>query len=242
MWLFWSMAFGDGGHIFDENNDPLWPDKDPTYMKIITFLTDAVRKYKTQDPARIQPSSGMGALDAGTAVFSYDASYSLPRLQDTQYTKVPGQIKMTFIPSFHQASNLPLGTVTWTRLYGISSFTKDLQLAWKPEYFLGGKDKNGDYWNSKNWLEHDFKFTGFKSFRESQFAQDIAKKWTDPNVATKMAGVSKAREALKEPWWSDWDVFNQGQIQSAVLGQVTPEQAAKASADEARRLKAKFKQ
>lgn len=242
MWLFWTTAFGDGGHIFDGNNDPLWPDKDPTYMKIVTFLADAVQKYKTLDPARIQPSSAsIGPLDAGLAAFGIGASYGLPREQNTQYTKIPGVNKMTYAPSFHQTDNLPLGTVTWTRMYGMSSFTKDPETTWKAQYFLGGKDKTGDYWNSKNWLEHDFKFSGFKSFRESPFAQDIAKKWSDPTVTTKMAAASKAREALKEPWWSDWDVFNQGELQSAMLGKETPEGAAKASADEARRLKAKFK-
>jgi multiple sugar transport system substrate-binding protein len=242
MWLFWTMAFGDGGHIFDANNAPLWPDKDPTYLKIVTFLTDAVQKYKTLDPSRIQPSSAaIGPLDAGLAAFGIGASYGLPREQDTQYTKIPGVNKMTYAPSFHQVENLPLGTVTWTRMYGISSYTQDLETTWKAEYFLGGKDKNGDYWNSKNWLEHDFKFSGFKSFRESQFAQDIAKKWGDPTVTTKLAAAAKAREALKEPWWSDWDVFNQGELQSAMLAKETPEVAAKNSADEVRRLQAKFK-
>ena len=62
------------------------------------------------------------------------------------------------------------------------------------------------------------------------------KKWCDPDIANQQTRLATRQEALDAPWFAEWQVFNQQQIQEAVLGKATPEAAMKASADKARSL------
>jgi len=73
--------------------------------------------------------------------------------------------------------------------------------------------------------------------------QEVAASLSEALTPTEVSEtvVARAREALKAPWWTDWDVFHQGELQAAMLGKKTPLEAVKASAAEAKRLKAEFK-
>ncbi len=240
MWLYWTMLYGSSGHAFDQNNDPLFPDKDETTLQIAQWLTDAIQKWKILSANDMQPSTGMDRMAAGEAVFTHNASYMLIRWPNEKQTKVPGQIDMIAVPTFKKKERFPEGTVMWTRMYALASKTDVKDQAWRAMYFLGGKNKEGKYWNSLNWLQNDFKYTGFKSFRDTPEAQAVTKKYGDPKLVASLSAVARAREALKEPWWTDWDVFHQGELQAAMLGKKTPLEAVKASAAEAKRLKGEY--
>jgi multiple sugar transport system substrate-binding protein len=241
MWLYWTMLYGSGGHAFDQNNDPLFPEKDETTLQIAQWLSDAIQSWKILSANDMQPTTGMARINAGEAAITHNASYMLIRWPNEKQTKVPGQIEMIPVPTFKKKDRFPEGTVMWTRMYTLAAKTDVKDQAWRAMYFLGGKNKEGKYWNSLNWLENDFKYTGFKSFRDQPEAQAVTRKYGDPKLVGALSGVARAREALKEPWWTDWDVFHQGELQAAMLGKKTPTEAVRASAAEAKRLKAEFK-
>ena len=49
--------------------------------------------------------------------------------------------------------------------------------------------------------------------------------------------IGKPREGLKTSWFSEWDKFNQVQVQNAILGKISPTEAVTTSANKARELK-----
>src|SRR5262249_37632965 len=118
-------------------------------------------------------------------------------------------------------------------MYALGAKTDVKDQAWRAMYFLGGKNKEGKYWNSLNWPANDFKYTGFTSFRDQSDAQAVTKKYGDAKLVGALSGVARAREALKESWWTDWDVFHQGELQAAMLAKKSPLEAVRASAAEA---------
>ena len=51
-----------------------------------------------------------------------------------------------------------------------------------------------------------------------------------------LSKVVRAKQGLKETWYSEWELFTMGQFQDMLLKNVSVDAAIKASADEARRL------
>ena len=76
------------------------------------------------------------------------------------------------------------GTVSWTRMYSLTSHVKDSQIdaAWKLIQFLGGMDKNGQLYTAKRWyLLRGLGFAYPELWNDSEISSSTAR-WADINV------------------------------------------------------------
>jgi len=142
---------------------------------------------------------------------------------------------MTRFPGVKDAGKGPMG---WTRLYGISSKTKEKDAAYRLIYFLRGKDSHGQYLSAKTWyLKYGVGYA-FKSLDQDPDIMAAQKKaGYDFDVLRQQTNNARARENINTSWYFEWDRYTQTQIQNVLLRQIKPEAALAASAKKARDLK-----
>jgi multiple sugar transport system substrate-binding protein len=226
----WFAALhGSGGSMFDEKNNPVFPDQDPTAVKFLTFLVSAA-KSGILDPASLGmgTTTGKQAFQAGKAAFMTDAHYDMKAINDPTQSKVAGQCGQYLMPTL--TSDGPHGTLGFSAAYCISAKTQYTNEAWNFAKYLGGLSAN------RQLFLRDGQAPAFTSLQKDPQVLADLKKWCDPDLANQQTRLATRQEALDAPWFAEWQVFNQQQIQEAVLGKATPEAAMKASADKARSL------
>lgn len=228
---WWSAIYASGGSLFDQNNDPVFPDKDPTALNILEWIVDAARNKKILDPNSVQMGTAETrlALAAGRVAFASSARYDLKMINDKSKSKVAGQGAQVLFPSL--TADGPHGTVGWSQMFCISATTKHPEAAWQVIQYISSPQTAKKYY-LKNGV--GYAYTALNS--DPDITAETGK-WSDQALFTKQAGLAKARQALNATWYSDWDTFNMQQLQEAALGKKTARQALQDSADKARQLK-----
>lgn len=234
---FWSMVFASGGHLFNKDNDPVFPNEDKTALMVLDWMVEAMHNWKILDPRglEIDETQARDAYIGGQGTFTSNVGNVFPRANNPQYSKRAGDIQMTRFPGLTDSGKGPMG---WSRLYAISSQTKVKDAAWRLLYFMGGKDGKGNYSVAKEWY---LKFGVGYPFKPLDNDPDIiaAQKKTgyDLAVLQQQVGAAQIRENISTTWYAEWDRFTQQQIQNTLLRQIKPADALAASAKKARDLK-----
>ena len=234
---FWSMVFASGGHLFNKDMDPVFPNEDKTALMVLDWMVEAMHNWKILDPRglEIDETQARDAFIGGQGTFTSNVGNVFPRANNPQHSKRAGDIQMTRFPGLTDTGKGPMG---WSRLYSISSKTKVKDAAWRLLYFMGGKDGKGQYTVAKEWY---LKFGVGYPFKPLDSDPDIiaAQKKTGYDLAVLQQQVATAqiRENISTTWYAEWDRFTQQQIQNTLLRQIKPADALAASAKKARDLK-----
>ena len=234
---FWSMVFASGGHLFTEDWEPVYPDKDKTALGVLEWMAAAMHEWKILDPRglEIDETQARDIYLSGQGIFTSAVGNVFPRVNNPQHSKRAGTIQLMRFPGLTNTGNGPMG---WSRLYAISSKTKEREAAWKLIYYMGGKDKDGVYYSAKDWYR---KYGVGYPFKSLDNDPDIKKVQQDAGydlaVRSHQYQNAHARENIKSPWYLEWDRFTQQQIQTVLLKKITPREALDASAKKARELK-----
>ena len=234
---FWSMVFASGGHLFDEELNPLYPDEDPAALGVLEWMMDAMHGKQILDPLGLEldETQARDVFLSGQGVFTSNVGNVFPRANNPELSKRAGNIQMTRFPGLKDTGIGPMG---WTRLYGMSPNAGAPDAAWRLMYYMGGKDADGEYYTAKDWyLTYGvgYCFKPLDTDPEIVAAQESA--GYDLDIRSQQYGSARARENIKAPWYNEWDRLTQQQIQNALLRQVTPKEALTASAEEAKKLK-----
>lgn len=234
---FWSMVFASGGHLFDPELNPVYPDDDGTALEVLEWMVEAMHGLEVLDPLGLEldETQARDVFLSGQGVFTSNVGNVFPRANNTEHSRRAGDIQMTRFPGLRDTGQGPMG---WTRLYGMGANTDAPDAAWRLMYYMGGKDAAGEYYTAKDWYLTYGVGYAFKSLDHDPdivAAQKAA--GYDLDVRAQQYGSARARENIKAPWYNEWDRFTQQQIQTALLRQVTPKEALGASAERARELK-----
>jgi multiple sugar transport system substrate-binding protein len=235
--LYWSMVYGAGGRFFDRDLNPVYPDKDPVALEALSWIVDAVNTWKILDPSSVETNNVQvaEALAAGQVAFGNIAKYDLKRLNDASLSKIAGDAKMARFPTL--AKGQRGGSYGWARMYSITAMSKQKDQAWKLLQYVGGKDREGMYHTAKSWYLSDGLGFGYPQLAKDPDIIESTKKWGDITLISQQAALAKTRENIKAPWFAEWDVYHQEQIQEALLKKVSPKDALRASAKKAIELK-----
>jgi multiple sugar transport system substrate-binding protein len=223
----WFAAIhGSGGEMFDADNKPVFPNDDDTAVQFLTWLVSA-HKAGVLDPASLGlgTTSGKQAFQAGSAAFMTDAHYDMKAINDPKQSKVAGQCAQVLMPSLTDKG--PHGTIGFSAAYCISAKTKHPKEAWDFIKYLGGVSANREL------FLRDGQAPAYKALQKDPQVITELKKWCDPDIANEQTRLATRQSALDAPWFAEWQVFNQQQIQEAVLGKASPKDAMQASADKA---------
>lgn len=238
--LWWSMVYGAGGHVFDKDNNPLFPDKDPTSLQALEWLVKAVNEWKIIDPAAVEwdGEQSRDVFAAGKAFMGDVYKYELAFLNDPKQAPMAGKLKMVPFPKF--AADQPGGSLGWLRAYAITSMSTHKEDAWKLLQFIGGKDGEGQYRMAKAWyVNHGLGF-GFTSLLNDPDVVATTQKWVNPDDLLKQSQAVRTRENIREPWFSEWSGFHEARLQEAILGKISAKEALEMSAKKAQELKAEW--
>ncbi|MCW2780665.1 MAG: hypothetical protein JWR35_1114, partial [Marmoricola sp.] len=121
----------------------------------------------------------------------------------------------------------PHGTIGVSAAYCISAKTKHPKEAWEFIKYLGSVAANREL------FLRDGQAPAYKALQKDPQVLAELKKWCDPDIANQQTLLATPQGALDAPWFAEWQIFNQQQIQEAVLGKASPKDAMQASSDKA---------
>jgi multiple sugar transport system substrate-binding protein len=227
--FLYSMVYGDGGSMFDDENNAVFNKPGSEAEKVLQFLADARNTSKISDPAALEMAEPdvVKAMGAGRHAFTVLAKYNLAELNLGQH-KEKGNFKMALMPGSEHS------TVGFVRFYSLGKGAVDqgdaaVKASCKFMNYFGGKT-GGEYLVMKRWaLEKGLGFANLPLYEDSAVGQAI-NKWGDVELERKQAELARVKEGLA-PWWGTWDIFAREQMHAALLGRGTPMQALQRMAD-----------
>jgi len=234
---FWSMVFASGGNLFDDELNPVFPDKDKTGLNVLEWMVQAMHDWKILDPKGLEldETQARDAIVNGQGFFTSNVGNVLPRANNPKLSKRAGDISPTRFPGVTDAGKGPMG---WTRLYCIDAKTKVKDAAWQLISYMGGKDKTGAYYTAKDWYtKYGVGYPFISLDKDADMIKVHKEAGWDLEVRSQQYGAARARTNVKAPWYNEWDRFTQQQIQNALLKKATPHDALTASAKKAVELR-----
>ncbi|MEO7761823.1 MAG: extracellular solute-binding protein [Casimicrobiaceae bacterium] len=234
---FWSMVFASGGHLFNAAMDPVFPNEDKTAVMVLEWMLEAMHNWKILDPRglEIDETQARDIYLSGQGTFASNVGNVFPRANNPALSKRAGNIQMMKFPGLKTLDKGPMG---WSRLYGMSSQTKQKEAAWKLLYFMGGKDKAGKYDVAKDWyLKYGVGFPFQSMEQDPDIVAAQKKSGYDLDILHHQFKTAQVRENVSTTWYAEWDRFTQQQIQNVLLRQIKPADAMAASAKKAQELK-----
>jgi multiple sugar transport system substrate-binding protein len=231
------MVFASGGSLFDKDLNPVYPSQDKTALGVLEWLVEAMHGWQILDPKGLEldETQARDTFLSGQGVFTSNVGNVFPRANNPQHSKRAGDIQLMRFPGLRDVGKGPMG---WTRLYGISSKTKNKEAAWRLIYYMGGKDKTGAYFTAKDWyLKYGVGYAFGSMDKDPDIMAAQRKSGYDLDVLAHQSATAKSRENIKATWFAEWDRFTQQQVQNALLRQIKPQQALEASAKKAQELK-----
>jgi multiple sugar transport system substrate-binding protein len=236
--IFYSMVYGQGGHMFDKDDKPVFNQPGGAAEKTLQWLHDAMKKSKIFNPAAPQSAEPdiVKTMGAGNGVFTVLAKYNLAELNLGQH-KERGHFRLALMPGSAHS------TVGFVRFYAMSNnATKRGDEVVKGagaflQYF-GGKT-GGKYNVVKRWaVEKGLGFANLPLYNDKQVAATI-NKWGNVSLEQKQAKLAHVKEGLT-PFWGVWDIYARQQLNAAILGQMTPRKALQSMADRWEQLKKQY--
>jgi ABC-type glycerol-3-phosphate transport system substrate-binding protein len=234
---FWSMVFASGGHLFNQNMDPVFPNEDKTAVQVLDWMVEAMHNWKILDPRglEIDETQARDIFLSGQGTFGSNVGNVFPRANNPALSKRAGNIQMMKFPGVKDVGKGPMG---WSRLYGMSAKTKHKPEAWRLLYFMGGKDKAGKYDVAKDWyLKYGVGFPFMSMEKDPDIVAAQKKAGYDLDILHQQFATAQVRENVLTSWYAEWDRFTQQQIQNVLLRQIKPADAMAASAKKAQELK-----
>jgi len=232
------LVFARGGRLFDKNNDPIFNKGKSVAFKSIEWAKDAI-KEGLLDQASLNSTDHevVRAMAAGTRTFTLVSDYNLCSLNDPESSKTAGNIKMALVPGNDKVRS---GTTSYIRFYSIPKNCKQKENAWKLIKFLGGKDKNGEYYVMKKWaLNFGLGFVQ-KSLYDDKEIKESIEKWGDPEVIRMQDVYAVPTPYRFTPWFGEWQTYAWGEIQKAIMGSEPTEIVLDKLAEKAKKLKATY--
>ncbi len=102
------------------------------------------------------------------------------------------------------------------------------QCAWNYFEFLGGKttvDGVSDYHVAKRWAVANGVAFGPISLWDDPEVIDRFSKVADFDTQRAQDALASSKEGMSAPWYAEWISFVRTEVQKAVLGDISPEQA-----------------
>ena len=156
----------------------------------------------------------------------------IPEMQ-SRHAKV---LKMAPIPSLEPDQQ---GTLGWTRMYCLTAYCREEKLldAWRLMNFLGGVDANGDYYTARRWFRLRGLGFAFKSLLDDPEIIAQTDQWGNAKLIKEQSQFVRSRENIKAPWFPDFNVYYQPEIQKILLRQQSPRDGLARIAKRCRELK-----
>jgi multiple sugar transport system substrate-binding protein len=236
--IFYSMVYGNGGHMFDKNDNPVFDRAGSAAEKTLQWLQNAMTKWKILNPSGPQSAEPdvVKTMGAGRSTFTVLAKYNLAELNLGQH-KEAGHFKLALMPGRSHS------TVGFVRFYSLTSHgagrgSDVVRTAGQFLQYFGGKT-GGQYKVEKRWaLEKGLGFANLPLYNDPQVKKAI-NKWGSVKLERSQAKLAHVKEGLTK-FWGVWDISARAELDKAILGQESPRQALKNMANRWKQLKKQY--
>jgi len=171
----------------------------------------------------------------GTSLFFFWHHYYLKTSNNPEASKMAPYGK--FVPSLNKGGTMNLGS-----MYVMGAHVKGAlrdRAANFVEYFGGKSKKNGEYNVEKRWMAEEALLSPYPELLADPDVVNSFNQWTDWNVLKAIFERSRARQVIREPWFTDWSVYFTDQAHLAVKGEIPVKKALSLSAEKAKEIIAK---
>jgi multiple sugar transport system substrate-binding protein len=236
---WWALIYASGAKLFADDMTPIMHSENTVARDVLTWINRGMNESTIIDPASLELTGDQvrDAFMAGQYAYLLIARYDIERANNPQQSQVAGKVKMALVPSLDGENK---GTVGWTRMYCLSKATEVKDAAYKLIHYLGGLDENGDPYTARFWFRERGLGFAYKKLADDPEIKSLLQKWVDPAVYGKQAETARARENIKEPWYSEWESGNQQLLQRALTAQLSVDEAMQGMADNAQKLKKQY--
>jgi multiple sugar transport system substrate-binding protein len=227
--IFYSMVYSIGGHMFDEDGNPVFNEPGGAAEEMLQWLADARNKHEILESSSIEVAEPdvVKATGAGRHAFTVLAKYNLAELNLGDHQE-KCNFKMALMPGESHS------TVGFVRFYALSSAAVEageqkVENACEFLNYFGGKT-DGEYKVVKRWaLEKGLGFANLPLYDDPEI-QEAINSWGDADLERQQAEIAQTKEGLT-PFWGTWDIYAREQINAAVGGQVSVTEALQNMAD-----------
>ena len=251
---WWTLNFASQVDLFDKEFNPIFPDDEGNRAeRILQWLADGINKYRIIDPNSLTAGSLRYSVAAGRQAYGLIDKYDLEWINNRrnsaivqthlQTRNIPAD-KQTYakvmrigtIPALEEGQR---GTMGWTRMYSLTSLCRPdkVEEAWQLMKFLGYKDANDDYYTARKWFRLRGLGFAFKSLMDDPDIIAQTQLWGDIELIKEQAGYARARTNIKAPWFADFSLYYQPEIQKILLGQQSPRDGLGRIGERCRQLK-----
>lgn len=222
-----ALASSMGGQFFDDAQNPVF--NRGGAVQALQFMSDALYKYKIVDPSSIMwtETEVNNAMFAGDIAFGMRWGLPLVQLNDPKISKTVGEWRIALLPSYD--GNHPY-TVSGPMGWAISSGTKHPKEAWEWVNFIAN--------------EQGAKVAAI----ESGNVPGWASLFKDPEVVRAVPGLDQLLEQAKYvvnrprvPWYHDFSTMFAVDLNSALAGRMTPQEALDDAYAKTMEIKANYK-
>jgi multiple sugar transport system substrate-binding protein len=236
--IFYSMVYGNGGHMFDKKDNPVFDRAGSPAEKTLQWLQNAMTKWKILNPSGPQSAEPdvVKTMGAGRSTFTVLAKYNLAELNLGQH-KEAGHFKLALMPGRSHS------TVGFVRFYSLTSHgagrgTDVVKTAGQFLQYFGGKT-GGQYKVEKRWaIEKGLGFANLPLYNDPQVKKAI-NKWGSVKLERSQAKLAHVKEGLTK-FWGVWDISARQELDKAILGQESPRQALKNMANRWKQLRKQY--
>ncbi len=251
---WWALNYASEVDLFDDELNPIFPDDEGRRAeRILQWIVDGIYRHKIIDLNSLTMGLIRENIAAGRQVFSLISKYDVEWINNRKnaavveaYLKARGipetqarhakVLKMAPLPSLESDQH---GTLGWTRMYCVTAHCREDKLmdAWQLMKFLGGVDASGDYYTARRWFRLRGLGFAFKSLLDDPEIIAQTEQWGDIKLIKEQSQFVRMRENIKAPWFPDFNVYYQPEIQKILLRQQSPRDGLARIAKRCRELK-----
>ncbi|GGD86944.1 extracellular solute-binding protein [Paenibacillus nasutitermitis] len=228
---FYAIVASMGGQIFDDQGNVKLTDEKT--VASLQMMVDMLKTHKIVDPSSLQYSEGdvEEAMQTANTAFEFQWGVPLPSLNDKEKSKIIGQSEMSLLPV--RSTNEKSATTIGSWVQGISYGSKNKGAAWEFIKFMSGPEGTMNLMVETNYVGT---FPGYQSVFDKP---ELKENMPGYDVVLKQAENAVVRPQV--PWYQEWSAMMQVQLQTALTGSKTAEQALKDADAETRKMIEKYK-
>lgn len=227
---FVAQVYGRGGEMFDEELNAIFDDPQNAAYQHLEWLREAFEKELVQPENH--ESNIITTMNTGQHAFTIVYNYVLAAMNNEAEQPLAGQFKLALMPGEAHS------TLGFAKFYAVTSTTAQdparAEAAWKFIEFMAGQPYNV----AKRWaVEHGLGF-GQLPLLEDEEVREAWGKWIDMDVLSEQ--IEKAHAGTWTEWTAVWSAYFRPLLASAMVGEISVDQAMKDGAERWNALREQF--
>lgn len=220
---WYALTWSRGSAMFGADKKPLLGEGSEAREALRWWAKTFADGLSDPSSLNLSMNASAQAFSTGGHVFRGPTQhYGIAIINDPEQSPIAGQGRMWSGPQGYR-------TITSSHLVFMPTAYSDKEWAWKLVQYLGGKTQDGEYTMAKRLANVAMFGPGYKSLVDSPVVTEDWKRWADPDVYTQLlqnaTNTFDVVPVFFEPWYQEWNTQAIAQVQSALTGSITADEA-----------------